>query len=92
MVANWRIHLVVGMFDFRELPLVIYENGALLLKNQVRGADSWCIVKGTLYTMLVWLGLVVESLLGVRRTGFSSSPSFGIYEIYGAITKITQFI
>ena len=56
--------------EFRDLQLVFYENGALLLKNHVRGADSWCIVKGTLYTMLVWRGLVVESLLGVRRTIF----------------------
>ena len=54
------------ILNSRDLQLVLYENGALLLKNHVRGADSWCIVKGTLYTMLVWLGLVVESIRGVR--------------------------
>ena len=61
---------VVVFREFRDLQLVFCENGALLLKNQVRGPDSWRTLKGILYTMLVWLGLVLESLLGVRRTIF----------------------
>ena len=57
---------VVVVRELRDLQLVIYENGALLLKNHVRGADSWRTLKGILYSMLVWLGLVVESIRGVR--------------------------
>ena len=42
------------------------KNNAIYMKNQVWGAGTWWILEGTTYFMLVGLGLVVFSILGVR--------------------------